>query len=84
MYSPDDMHLPKHKNIGAITFDVYHSSGKGYGSGLLISPNIVLTAAHVVYYIQTSTYNTNFLFYPGQYGKLDPLRAYKVEEYFIP
>ena len=36
-----------HRSVGALTFS--HHNLRGFGSGVLISPDTVLTAAHNIY-----------------------------------
>ena len=79
--SQGDMVRPLHKWIGALQFtDVRDEAG--IGTGCLISPNIVLTAAHTIYNSRMRAYNKNFLFYPAIYGELK--NAYKVEAVYVP
>ncbi len=57
-----------HKHIGAIV-----SKCKGVplkGTGLLVSPNLVLTCAHNLYIRQYLEYSYDIKFYPGQCGPL--------------
>ena len=42
------MKTPLHKNIGALKIKSY-KKGRIMGTGVLISPNLVLTSAHNVY-----------------------------------
>lgn len=52
------------------------------GTGLLIAPDLVLTAAHNVYSFEYRKYFKNFRFYPGQSGLLSS--SYGVEKVFVP
>ena len=79
--SQGDMARPLHKWIGALQFtDV--GDVAGIGTGCLISPNIVLTAAHNIYNSRMRAYNKNFLFYLAVYGELR--KAHEVEVVFVP
>ena len=60
----------KHKHLGAITYTTMNTN-TGTGTGLLISPNLVLTAAHVVFDKKISKYNTNLKFHHGVCGKMN-------------
>ena len=77
------MKKPQHKHIGAITFNM-GDGNPGGGTGLLISPNIVLTAAHNTFNIRSKKCYDDFLFYPGVYGEMDPKKAYEIEDVFVP
>ena len=57
-----------HKSIGALIVRAINGFGKG--TGMLISPNLVLTAAHNLYNSTTGEEHTDFKFYPGQNGTL--------------
>ncbi len=52
------------------------------GSGLLISSDLVLTAAHNLYYNMQQIDTKRVNLYPGQLGQLK--RPYKIEEVYIP
>ena len=59
-----------HRHIGAIRFKCPTIPGIGKGSGLLISPNLVLTCGHNVYRRQTRQKHVQIKFYPGLNGPL--------------
>lgn len=74
-----------HQNTGLILFRVNSllgGRGKGRGTGLLISPNLVLTAAHIIYNQKNKEEHQDFVFYPGQSGPIG--EGYRVESYFFP
>jgi V8-like Glu-specific endopeptidase len=48
------------------------------GTGFLIAPDLVLTAAHNIYEQKHQKDHQDILFYPGASGKLSPASAYKV------
>lgn len=77
----NDMTQPLHKWIGALQFQ---DAGDvlGIGTGCLISPNIVLTAAHNIYNLRMKAYNKNFLFYLAACGELK--NPYVVEAFSVP
>ena len=54
----------------------------GKGTGILISCNLVLTAAHNIYSHQNKILHQDFKFYPGQCGAL--AKYYEVEDLFFP
>ena len=72
----------KYKNIGALELNNL-KLGKGHGSGVLISRNLVLTSAHNVFNRGSREIN-EIKFYPGQCGELVEAHAYEVEDYFFP
>jgi hypothetical protein len=53
-----------------------------YGSGILISPDLVLTCAHNLFHPELKTENKNLEFYPRQYGELE--KAYEIQSSFYP
>ncbi len=59
-----------HINIGALIFKP--PFGKpGKGTGLLVSPNLVLTCAHNIVNFYSKQEYSDFKFYPGQSGPLE-------------
>jgi V8-like Glu-specific endopeptidase len=56
-----------HRSIGAITF-LNKNKQLGMGSGVLISPNLVLTVAHNIYDRAYNCENEEFKFYLGADG----------------
>ena len=70
-----------HKHIGALTFNL--KNGKTCsGSGVLLSPNLVLTVAHNIYCKTTRQIFSNFKFYPAQCGIMN--KYYEIEDISIP
>jgi V8-like Glu-specific endopeptidase len=57
-----------HRSIGAITF-LTKKKRFAVGSGILISKNIVLTAAHNIYDKDYNCENSDFRFYVGANGE---------------
>lgn len=54
------------------------------GTGTMIGPNIVLTAAHNIYCHKHKVHAKELEFSPGVDGKLFPYGSCKVEKYFVP
>lgn len=72
-----------HKHIGALTYvNKIFPDQVGKGSGILISCNLVLTAAHNIYSHQNKILHQDIKFYPGQCGPL--AKYYEVEDLFFP
>lgn len=51
------------------------SLGGKIGSGAMVGPNTVLTAAHVIYDTDTNSYRNDLLIVPGQVGDFKPFGA---------
>ena len=60
-----------HRYIGAISFKDLGRKKVGKGSGILISPNLVLTAAHNLLFAKTKEKYADLVFYPGHSGILE-------------
>lgn len=72
-----------HKNIGALLCKCRSVPGQIVrGSGLLISPDLVLSVAHNIYNGSLREKYYDFCFYPGQSGALE--YGIPVESYFLP
>ncbi len=72
-----------HRHIGALISENVKYPGKSIvGSGILISPNIVLTVAHNVWCRNFANKNINIRFYPGQRGFLK--NPYECEIIYYP
>ena len=70
-----------HRSIGAFTFkDPYGKTGKG--SGILISKNLVFTAAHNLVCKLTNKKHTDFRFYLAPNGIVE--QYFKIESYRYP
>ena len=70
-YPKGDMVKQQHKHLGKITFNVDGINEKGHGTGILISPNLVLTDAHVAYCKERQKPSCNMKFYHGLHGELN-------------
>ncbi len=57
-----------HKHIGVVLFQQEGNISQGKGTGILISENIALTAAHNIFDRKTQRKYTNFMFYPAVCG----------------
>ena len=80
----DEMKEQMHRFMVAIVWKkrIYNSPKVGRGSGILISPNLVLTVAHNFYFNKDRVEDNFFELYVGQCGKM--LRPYKIEAVFTP
>ena len=59
-----------HRFTGAFLFQNYLKMCVGRGTATLISPNLLITAAHNLFDFRKGEYNINFNFYPRQSGVL--------------
>ena len=71
-----------HRNTGALIFKSRYTETLGKGTAFLISPNLVLTAAHNLFNKETGEFYKKIKFYPGQCGVLE--KAYEIENLYIP
>lgn len=60
-----------------------YSDGTYVGSGTLIAPDLVLTAAHNVYNTSTRKWASKVVAVPGQNGNSTPYGTYTASNYFI-
>lgn len=69
-----------HRSLGAIT-STNHRNGTVHGTAILISRNLILTAAHNIYSRDgsRSAEHTDFKFYLGASGEVS--RYYKIKEW---
>ena len=72
----------KYRNMGALRLS-NTQYGQCGGTGLLVSPNLVLTVAHNVFNRGSREIN-KIIFYPGQCEELVEANAYEVEDFFFP
>lgn len=79
--SPKKMSSLPHRHIGAV-ISVGPAGSIQYGTGTLISRNLVLTCAHVIYNRQHEAYYPRILFYPALAGEMEIW--HEVEEYEAP
>lgn len=66
----DNMQKDFHQQIGALISVSPTTKKVKYGTGVLISPDLVLTVAHNIFDMGTRHDYQELKFYPGQYGKL--------------
>ena len=70
-----------HKHIGAVVCRGPCNTLQT-GTGLLISPDLVLTCAHVIINNEYNAPYPRIYFYPGQYGEFK--NCYEIEDFKIP
>jgi V8-like Glu-specific endopeptidase len=82
---PEEHTARLHKYIGAILAN-NKTMGKSIikGSGILISPDLVLTCAHNVWFERGNQENYNIKFYPGLCGPLKSSPCYDCSVVFYP
>jgi V8-like Glu-specific endopeptidase len=68
MVKAEEMNEVMHRNIGAIVSSHPNKNAPAYGTGFLISDNLVLTCGHNIYDRHEQVYFSNILFYPGVSG----------------
>jgi V8-like Glu-specific endopeptidase len=74
-----------HRLIGAVIFKKHDQEDISLGTGILISPDIVLIAAHNLYNFKKKAKHKKFWFYLGQSGRLTsyyPVKAVYYPEEF--
>jgi hypothetical protein len=77
-----EMDLDRHRHIGALFFSSKGADKPKRGTGILISPNLVLTAASNIYDCEGKEPYGDFKFYPKQCGKLGV--PCEVENHWLP
>lgn len=74
-----------HRHIGVLLCkSKYHPGKLIKGTGLLISPDLVLTCSHNLVTKETLEDNYDFRFYPGHWGKLKTNEGIKVDRVYVP
>lgn len=82
---PEEHQQLPFKYIGALEMFAKSLPGKTIrGSGILISSNLVLTAAHNVWANKVSQEVSNIKFYPGVCGFLDESKCYECSILYYP
>ena len=73
------MQASLHKCIGALKSYAEGSVLPNHGTGFLISANIVLTCAHVLWDRSKQQLNKDIMFFPGIHGETGDAEAYQIE-----
>lgn len=71
-----------HKHIGVILFRINQTSKMGRGTGILISPDLVLTCAHNIYNKFSGELHREIKFYHGQCGVME--KHCEIDDFFFP
>ena len=71
-----------HRHIGTVIC-LGPGGAAQFGTGILISKNLVLTCAHVIHSRSYNAFFPNIYFYPGVYGPFEWNR-YEVEDFEAP
>ena len=79
--APKKMNLLPHRHIGAVVC-VGPGGNIQYGTGTLISRDLVLTCAHVIYNRMHQAYYPKIVFYPSLCGDME--KWHMVEDYMAP
>lgn len=58
-------------------------NGIGMGTGVLIGPDTILTAAHNVYDIEIGSFAKSITAYPAKSGNTNPFGSYEAKDYYI-
>ena len=83
--TPKEHTMRLHKYIGALLASNKNAPGEIImGSGVLISPDLVLTAAHNVWYRKVNQENCDIKFYPQLCGPLKSSPSYSCSVVFYP